>query len=266
MSESFELVPFAMAHGGAALGRHEGRIIFVPYTIPGERVRVEIVEDKGKYANARVVEVVEPSPDRVKPPCQYFGQGLCGGCQFQHIDYERQLEIKRNVVQDQLERIGKLKDPVVHPTIASPTPWQYRFHSTFTILPDGSPAYYRDDNSGLIAIEECYIIHPSLLDLLEQIDFEEGNISRVKMQVGSDPTQLMLIIETDDDLAPGIEEELTVITYEGKAGHYSTVHATYEVALKARDIDELGGKELHMVVDVITDFIKQFDKFKRELK
>ncbi|MGD8245231.1 MAG: TRAM domain-containing protein, partial [Anaerolineae bacterium] len=81
----------AMAHGGDALGRHEGKVIFVPYAIPGETVRARIVEDKDHYAFASLVEVVEPSPDRVDPPCPYFGQGKCGGCQWQHIAYDAQL-------------------------------------------------------------------------------------------------------------------------------------------------------------------------------
>ena len=210
MSDTFELVPFAMAHGGAALGRHAGRIIFVPYGIPGERVRVEITDDRDQYAYARIVEIVEPSPDRAEPPCPHFGPGLCGGCHFQHIDYERQLEIKREVVRDQIERIGKFKEPVVHPTLASPAPWQYRFHSTFTMTEDGAPAFTSDDNRRLIPIEVCYIIHPALLGLFERLDFEPGNISRMKLQAGSDPEDRMLVIQTDDDLPPEIEVDFPV--------------------------------------------------------
>lgn len=210
MSETFELVPFAMAHGGAALGRHEGRIVFVPYAIPGERLRVEIVEDKGRFANARIVEIVEPSPDRAEPPCPHFGPGLCGGCSFQHITYERQLEIKRNVVQDQLKRIGQFEGVTVHPTLPSPTPWQYRFHSTFTMMDDGEPALPSDDGQRLIPIEVCYIIHPALLELFEMMDFEPGNISRMRLQVGSDPEERMLVIETADDLPPEIEVDFPV--------------------------------------------------------
>jgi len=73
-----------MAHGGDALGRHEGKVLFVPYAIPGETVRAEIADDRGHYAFARLVEVLQPSAERTEPPCPYFGAGKCGGCQWQH--------------------------------------------------------------------------------------------------------------------------------------------------------------------------------------
>ena len=107
-----------IAHGGEAFGHHDGKIVFVPYTIPGETVEVEIVEEKARWARARLLHVVEPSPDRVDAPCPYFGPGLCGGCQWQHIDYERQLELKREVVADQLKRLGRVADPPVEELIA----------------------------------------------------------------------------------------------------------------------------------------------------
>ncbi|MFQ5886769.1 MAG: TRAM domain-containing protein, partial [Anaerolineae bacterium] len=91
-----------IAHGGEALGRHEGKVIFVPYALPGEEVLVEIVQDKGRYARARLLEVVRPSPDRVEPRCPHFG--TCGGCQWQHMAYEAQLRFKEGVLHDQLER------------------------------------------------------------------------------------------------------------------------------------------------------------------
>ena len=102
-----------IAHGGEAIGHHDGKIVFVPYTIPGEIVEVEIVEEKARWARARLLRVVEPSPDRVAPPCPYFGPGRCGGCQWQHISYERQLALKREVVADQLRRLGRVENPPV---------------------------------------------------------------------------------------------------------------------------------------------------------
>ena len=85
MGQIVELTLDNIAHGGEALGRHAGKVIFVPYAIPGERVRVEIVEEKERWARARLVAVLAASPDRVEPPCPYFGQDKCGGCQWQHI-------------------------------------------------------------------------------------------------------------------------------------------------------------------------------------
>ena len=77
--DTFELDLTGMAHGGSALGRHEGRVIFVPYALPGERVLARIVQDKERYAHGEVVEVLTASPERVAPRCPHFGPGLCGG-------------------------------------------------------------------------------------------------------------------------------------------------------------------------------------------
>ena len=204
MSEPFELTLTAMAHGGAALGRHDGRVIFVPYTLPGETIRARIVDDRRSYAFAELVEVLEPSPDRVDAPCPHFGPGLCGGCQWQHITYARQLEAKRNVVLDQLQRIGGFADPLVHSTLPSPDHWRYRHHSTFTVRDDGRLGLISDDNRQITAIEECHILHPALQELFARLDRRDELIMRVKFQVGSDPHDRMLILETADDQIPGI--------------------------------------------------------------
>ncbi len=210
MSEPFELELTGMAHGGAALGRHKKQVIFVPYSIPGERIRARIVEARQSYAYGELIEIIQPSPVRVEPPCPHFGPGRCGGCQLQHIAYERQLELKRQVVRDQLERIGKLKTPVVHPTIPSPSPWHYRSHATFTLTDEGHLGFYSDDNRRIVPIEVCHILHPALLDLLEQLDLEAEGIERARLQVGSEPTDQMIVLQTADDLAPAIEVDLPV--------------------------------------------------------
>ncbi|MBL7066211.1 MAG: class I SAM-dependent RNA methyltransferase, partial [Anaerolineae bacterium] len=133
----FALQLTTIAHGGAALGRHEGRVIFVPYALPGETVRVEITEDKGRYAFARLVDVLEPSLDRVAPPCPYFSLTGCGGCQWQHVAYEAQLRFKAEIVADQLMRIGSIADPPVHPTLPDGSGWAYRNHAQFHPAPGG---------------------------------------------------------------------------------------------------------------------------------
>ena len=133
--EAFTLQLTAIAHGGAALGRHEGRVVFVPYALPGETVRAEIVEDKGRYAFARLVEVLEPSSDRVAPPCPYFGPTGCGGCHWQHVDYPAQLRFKSEIVTDQLARIGGIADPPVRPTLPDGSGWAYRNHAQFHPAP-----------------------------------------------------------------------------------------------------------------------------------
>ena len=104
-----------IAFGGKGVARENGKAVFVPYTIEGETVSVEIVREKKQFAEAELVDVKESSPDRVTPECPYFGR--CGGCAYQHIDYEHQLAIKWRQVRAVLQRIGKLKDIPMRPII-----------------------------------------------------------------------------------------------------------------------------------------------------
>jgi 23S rRNA (uracil1939-C5)-methyltransferase len=210
--EPFTLQLTAIAHGGAALGRHEGRVIFVPYALPGETVRVEIAEDKGRYAFARLVEVLEPSPDRISPPCPYFGPAGCGGCQWQHIDYQAQLRFKAEVVTDQLTRIGKIADPVVHPTLPDSSSWAYRNHAQFHPVPDGGLGFQTGASDEVIPIDECLILHPLLSDLYAILDpdFDLPTLARLSLRVGTETGDRMLIFETTDDLPPSLEIDLPI--------------------------------------------------------
>ncbi len=208
--DTFEIDITDMAHGGLGLGRHEGRVVFVPYTLPGERVRARIVDDRKKYARAEMVEVLSVSPDRVEAPCRHFGPGLCGGCHWQHIAYQRQLVLKQAVVRDQLERIGHFDAPLVHPTLPSPEPLGYRTRATFTLDGDGQMAFYSDDNRRLVPIERCEILHPALAELFDVLDLDAPEIERVRLQVGSDPADRMLVIQTAGDAAPEIEVDIPV--------------------------------------------------------
>lgn len=210
MNETFTLELTNMAHGGQALGRHNNRVIFVPYVIPGERITARVTGGKKNFAYAEALDLLEASPDRVEPPCPYFGQGGCGGCHWQHIDYDRQLEFKQSVVIDQLERIGKFKEPVVKPVRSGPSPWNYRAYATFTLTEDGQYAFYGDDHRALIPVETCHILHPALLEILDQIDIASEDIHRVKLQVGSAPDDRMIILYTNQDAAPEVEVDFPV--------------------------------------------------------
>jgi 23S rRNA (uracil1939-C5)-methyltransferase len=115
----------SLAYGGDAVARAEdGRCVFVPGGCPGDRVSAEIVEDHGSYLKARIVEVVEPSPDRRKPPCPYFGE--CGGCQWQHVSHAVQVSSKRQAVEDALTRIGGVQEPVVGDVLVGGQAYGYR--------------------------------------------------------------------------------------------------------------------------------------------
>ena len=197
-----------MAHGGAALGKDKrGRTIFVPYGIPGEKVRVAITSDKKKYAHAEIVELLKPSPDRVEPPCSHFGP--CGGCHYQHLRYQAQLKVKQNVVTDQLERLGGLKKVRVRPTLPNPNSYAYRVDMVLSPAPEGGVGYWSPALRQVITIEECPISHPHLVELLHDIDLDLPGLRKLTLRIGVDEAMLAAI-EVEDIEPPELEADFPI--------------------------------------------------------
>lgn len=151
-----------LAYGGDAVGRYEGRVLFVPGGIPGERVRVDIVEERRGHARAALLEILRPAPERVEPSYPLLTD--CG-CQWQHIAYPAQLTWKAHIVRQLLVRIGKQPDAVVHPTIGMPSgisPWQYRNIALFSVGPAGEVGFKLTESHEVQDLEECALLHPAL--------------------------------------------------------------------------------------------------------
>lgn len=197
-----------IAHGGSAVGRYEGKVLFVPQGIPGETVRVAIVQDKGRYAQARLLDVLEPSPARISPPCPHFG--ACGGCHWQHIAYSSQLEYKQAIVRTQLQRIAGLDQAIVHPTIGMADPWHYRNHAQFAVDDCGRLGFMAAASHKVVPIESCLLLEPPLQELFDALDIDLPELERLSMRLGVRTGDLMMILETADDLAPEIEVDLDV--------------------------------------------------------
>jgi 23S rRNA (uracil1939-C5)-methyltransferase len=207
--QTIELELTAMAHGGKALGRADKRTVFVPYTIPGERVLARITQDKGRVAFAEGVRLLDASADRVYPRCPHFGPGRCGLCHWQHIDYDAQLLLKQDVLADQLARIGGFEDADVLPVIPSPQVWGYNYHMTMIAGENGQPGYPGVDEGRIILIEECHIIHPDLLELYDRLDLQFDGLRRLRLQIDSDG-DMMLILTMADDNAPELHLDVPV--------------------------------------------------------
>ena len=144
-----------VAFGGKAVGRlADGRVCFVADALPGERVQVGVAPSTKRFVEGQLERVLEASPRRVKPPCPYFG--TCGGCSYQHIAYDLQLELKTDQVRQTLRRLGGIEAPVVHAAVASPLPYGYRNRITVHAL-DGVIGFFRRDSHRLIDIERCPI-------------------------------------------------------------------------------------------------------------
>ena len=143
-----------VAFGGKGVARENGKAVFIPFTIERELVSAKITREKKQFAEAEVVDLRQRSPDRVDPPCPYFGR--CGGCAYQHIDYAHQLEIKTRQVRDVLKRIGKLDDVPMRPIIPSPLPYAYRNRVTVHAA-NGVIGYFQRESNRLIDVEHCSI-------------------------------------------------------------------------------------------------------------
>ncbi|HEY2801441.1 MAG TPA: TRAM domain-containing protein [Chthoniobacterales bacterium] len=154
MRRYVELVIEDIAFGGRGVGRADGKAVFVPFTIDGERVTARITREKKSFAEAEIVRLEKSSPARVAPLCPYFGR--CGGCSYQHMNYEHQLRWKERQVAQVLQRIGKFHEPPLQPIVASPLDYDYR--NRITVHVDrGVVGFFRRDVHRLIDIEHCPI-------------------------------------------------------------------------------------------------------------
>jgi 23S rRNA (uracil1939-C5)-methyltransferase len=143
-----------VAYGGAGLARHEGRVVFVPFTIPGETVRARPGKLTRSWMQARVTGILSASPDRVAPPCPLFMR--CGGCAYQHVAYPRQLKIKTRQVTEALRRIGKFPDPPVEPARPSPLAYGYRNRITVHVVPPRI-GFHGTDPREIVDVRECLL-------------------------------------------------------------------------------------------------------------
>jgi len=186
-----------------------GKAVFTPFALPGEKIRVRLLDEKKGFARAELVEVLEPSPVRITPRCVHFG--ICGGCAYQHIPYEEQLKVKREILKDQLERIGGFKDPPVDNTIPSPDPWYYRNHVQFQLDSEGKLCYSEARSNRLMQVLECHLPEVPINETWPQLDFEpDTTIERVSLRRGSDD-ELMMVLESSDPVAPEMSiEELPI--------------------------------------------------------
>lgn len=151
-----------LAHGGDGVGHlPDGRTVFVRGGCPGDVARIGVQQNHERWARGLVLEVIEPSPDRVEAPCPYFG--TCGGCQWQHIAYSRQLEAKRAILTEELKRIGHLEAPAVEDTL--PSPEQFAYRNKVELTAAGGPrglvlGFARMGTTEILPVDACLLLPP----------------------------------------------------------------------------------------------------------
>ncbi len=161
-----------IAFGGEGVGRIGQFVVFVPFVVVGEEVEAELVEVKKSFARAALVKVLKPSPKRVEPQCRYFGE--CGGCQYQHMDYATQLEVKHKQISDLFERVGGFSRAVISPVVPCPQPYHYR--NRLMIRSQWNKpeqrlniGFIRADSRLVVDVKECAIAEPALNDQIRHV-------------------------------------------------------------------------------------------------
>ena len=186
-----ELTIEGFASGGTCVGRGpDGRVVFVEYALPGERVLAEVTSESPSYLEARAIEIREASPRRVEPACPYFG--TCGGCQLQHIDYEEQLVLKTGLVRDQLRRIGRFADPPVSPARGMAEPWGYRNHMRFTVRRNGDIGFMRRGTHQFLRVDRCPIAHDAVNAVLKRAQGKTMGTRQLSVRVGEATGELLI--------------------------------------------------------------------------
>ena len=172
-----------VAHGGHFIARHEGQVIFIRDTAPGELIEIEITSQNKGFLRANLLNVIESSPERIAPPCAYAGK--CGGCDFQHLNLPYQRKLKAEVIKEQFSRIAKMDVEVVVHEVAPTT--RYRTHIRGVANEAGQFGIYASRSHDIIPISDCLIageeLHVEKIALekyepMEPIEVPQGDLQR----------------------------------------------------------------------------------------
>src|SRR5919204_2925502 len=157
--QELELHIESLAYGGNGVARLNGFVVFVRRGLPGDTVRARVTNVKRRHAEALAVEVVEPGPNRVDAPCAHYP--ACGGCRFQALEYDAQLEAKHEQVREALRRIGRIEQPPLEPIVPAESQFHYRnkLEYSFTTTPDGPALGFHKAGrwDEVLEIERCWL-------------------------------------------------------------------------------------------------------------
>jgi 23S rRNA (uracil1939-C5)-methyltransferase len=213
-----EVALTTLSYGGDCLGRlPDGRVVFIPYGIPGERVAVEIIEDRRNFMRGKLVEVLEPASQRVEPRCKHFTH--CGGCHYQHMDYKAQLEHKRHILSEQLTRVGKLSDPLTPQVIPSPNPFNYRNNIRFHVHETGKLGFLAPQSERIIPIAECHLPEEPIAQVWLEISLEtDSDIDQIELRCGQNG-EVLVCLDGVTEIPPEFETEAGLsAVYNGPGG------------------------------------------------
>ena len=230
-----------IGHNGDAIGRERGQVVFASYGIPGEKVQVEVYREERDYVKGKVIDVLEPSPHRTKPPCAYFG--VCGGCQWQHMDYSLQLQLKQQILKEQLEKISKIPSPYVLPTLPSPDPWHYRNHARFSTDKQGRLGFVRSDGNKFLPIEYCHLMRPEINSVLAQLQGKYAGAHQVSVRYGTGSGELLI--------QPALED--TNAEIESERPHFTEMLFGYGFRVSGPSFFQVNTPQAEQLVGAVRD-------------
>ncbi|MEZ0072684.1 class I SAM-dependent RNA methyltransferase [Planotetraspora sp. GP83] len=234
-----ELTVGGVANGGWCVARHEGRVVFVRHALPGERVLAEITEETARFLRADAVEILEPSPDRVTPPCPFSGPGRCGGCDWQHASLDAQRRLKADVVAEQLQRLAGIDWKVlVEEVPGAPDGLGWRTRVRFAADRDGSAGLRRHRSHAIEHIGHCPIAHPAVEEIgVEALAWRGAASVEAVASSGGDRA---VIIEPRPHRAVAVPDvDASVLLDEGKRG-------TRALSGQASLVERVGGRDFRV--------------------
>ncbi len=195
-----------MAHGAKAIAKANNQTIFVAGGLPNETVRARIVKQKGQSAEAEIVEILKAAKERIEPRCQPADIPIAD---FQHINYKAQLRFKEQIMLDQLQRVGRLKNITADPIVPHPQRWGYRMMTTLSKTADNRLGYWSRSQRKVLPSPTCPVLHPTLQNVLSDIDLELDNLIKLHVRVDSEDN-VLLAFEMRDAEPPTIEIDFPV--------------------------------------------------------
>ncbi|HKW90285.1 MAG TPA: 23S rRNA (uracil(1939)-C(5))-methyltransferase RlmD [Methylomirabilota bacterium] len=188
-----------LAFGGEGVGRADGYVVFVPGSLPGDRLRVRLIQVRSRFGRGVIESVEQPSPQRVDAPCPYFGR--CGGCRLQHAAYPAQLAFKSKQVADALQRLGGLRDVPLRPIVGADETFGYRNKMEFTVAPGKGPSvvglHEADRYDSVLDIERCLLQSDRMNALLTEARafFAERGMTVYEQDTGDGLLRFLMLRE-----------------------------------------------------------------------
>lgn len=207
--QTYEITIEQLAYGGDGLAHlPDGRAVFVPRVIPGEKGVIHIVDDKQKYVRGELQHIIIPSPIRVEPPCSHFG--VCGGCHYQHIPYAQQIKYKKTILQEQLQRIAHLDFIPDITVFQSDEPFNYRNVMQFHLTEGGKLGFKKRSSEEVFELTRCLLPQAAIRQLWQNVNLEpQSGIERIEMRQ-NESGDVLVLMQGDEQGIPEIELDFPV--------------------------------------------------------